>query len=59
MSRIRSTAKLSRPTSLEAHQDPVPISKTMRASSSSKPAKELPKDRSSKQNYIEMGRPIL
>jgi hypothetical protein len=59
MARIRSTAKLITPTFSKAQQDTVPISEAMRASSSPKPAKELPKDRPSKPNYIEIDRSIL
>jgi hypothetical protein len=59
MPRIGSTYKLITPTSSKARQDMVPISKAMRASSSSKPARELPKDKQSKPSYIEMGHSIL
>jgi hypothetical protein len=56
MARIWTTAKLITPTSSEARQDTLPISKVMRALSSSKPAPELSKDRPSKPSYIEIGR---
>jgi hypothetical protein len=59
MARIRSTAKLIMPTSSEARQDTVPISEAMRASSSSRPAQEIPKDRPWKPSYIEIGRSTL
>jgi hypothetical protein len=55
MARIRSTAKLITPTSSEARQDTLLISEAMRASSSSRPAQEMPKDSPSKPSYIEIG----
>jgi hypothetical protein len=59
MARIRSTANLIMTTSLEAGQDTVSISKAMKASSSTKPVQELPKDRPSKPSYIDIGHSIL
>jgi hypothetical protein len=59
MARIRSTTKPIMPTSSEARQDKVPISKAMKASSSSKPNQELHKVRPSTPSYIEIGRSIL
>ena len=54
MARIQTTAKLITPTSSKARQDTMSISEAMRASSSSRPAPELPKDRPSKPSYIEI-----
>jgi hypothetical protein len=54
MARIQTTAKLITPTSSEARQDTMSISEAMRASSSSRPAPELPKDRPSKPSNIEI-----
>jgi hypothetical protein len=59
MARIHSIGKLIMPTYSKAHQNIVPISKAMKASLSSKTAKELPKDRLSKPSHIEMSRSIL
>jgi hypothetical protein len=59
MARIHSTAKLFMPTSSEARQDTMPISEAMRASSSSRPAQGLSKDRLSKPSHIEIDRSIL
>jgi hypothetical protein len=59
IARIRSTTKLITPTSSEARQHIMPISKAMKDLSSSKPAQEMPRDRPSKPIYIEIGRSTL
>lgn len=58
MARICLTSKLIMLTSSKASQDTVPTSEAMKASSSSKPAQEMPKDRPSKPSHIEMGRSV-
>jgi hypothetical protein len=59
MARIQTTTKLITPTFSEARQDTLPIFEAMRASSSSRPTAELPKDRPSKPSYIEIGSSTL
>lgn len=60
MARICTTAQLiNPPTSLETQQDTLPISEAMRASSSSRATAGLPKDRTLKPSYIEIGRSTL
>jgi hypothetical protein len=59
MVRIRTTAKVITLTSSEVRQGTLPISKSMRDPSSSKPAPKMPKDKPSKPSYIEIGHSTL